>query len=109
MEIHINLYFIFSIYFKTTISCSKYPKTDYTYSPLSRDRVELAPGQVAMPNMSRKSLAQFRMESPPGEGSDVPDRMPSIASWTATATRKRFTVRTINNLVNYYQICPNRS
>ncbi|KPJ02660.1 hypothetical protein RR46_09863 [Papilio xuthus] len=70
---------------------NKYPKTDYTYSPLSRDRVELAPGQVAMPNMSRKSLAQFRMESPPGEGSDVPDRMPSIAAWTATATRKRFT------------------
>lgn len=33
-----------------------YPKTDYTYSPHSRDRVELAPGVVAMPNMSRRNI-----------------------------------------------------
>ncbi|XP_056629645.1 klaroid protein-like [Diorhabda sublineata] len=33
-----------------------YPKTDYTYSPHSRDRVEIAPGVVAMPNMSRKPI-----------------------------------------------------
>lgn len=35
---------------------SKYPKTDYTYSKLSPHRRELAPGMVAMPNMSRRSL-----------------------------------------------------
>ena len=32
------------------------PKTDYTYSELSPHRRELAPGVVAMPNMSRQSL-----------------------------------------------------
>ncbi|XP_046811225.1 A-agglutinin anchorage subunit-like [Lucilia cuprina] len=37
-------------YWKTT------PKTDYTYSELSPHRRELAPGIVAMPNMSRQSL-----------------------------------------------------
>lgn len=35
---------------------SKFPKTDYTYSIHSKDRVELAPGVIAMPNMSRRSL-----------------------------------------------------
>lgn len=35
---------------------NKYPKTDYTYSELSEYRREIAPGQVGMPNMSRKSL-----------------------------------------------------
>lgn len=35
---------------------NKYPKTDYTYSRLSPHRREIAPGYVAMPNMSRKSL-----------------------------------------------------
>lgn len=39
-----------------SFSCSKYPKTDYTYSRLSPHRRELAPGVVAMPNMSRRSL-----------------------------------------------------
>ncbi|XP_066262125.1 klaroid protein-like [Euwallacea similis] len=33
-----------------------YPKTDWTYSPHSKDRVEIAPGVVAMPNMSRKTI-----------------------------------------------------
>ncbi|KAG5881222.1 hypothetical protein JTB14_035481 [Gonioctena quinquepunctata] len=33
-----------------------YPKTDWTYSPHSKDRIELAPGVVAMPNMSRKTI-----------------------------------------------------
>ena len=37
---------------------SKVPKTDYTYSKHSTHRRELAPGIVAMPNMSRKSLEQ---------------------------------------------------
>lgn len=37
-------------FFRTT------PKTDYTYSELSPHRRELAPGIVAMPNMSRQSL-----------------------------------------------------
>lgn len=36
--------------------CSKYPKTDYTYSELSPHRREIAPGIIAMPNMSRSSL-----------------------------------------------------
>ncbi|KAF5287508.1 hypothetical protein FQA39_LY04136 [Lamprigera yunnana] len=35
---------------------NKYPKTDYTYSLNSRDKTEIAPGVVAMPNMSRRSL-----------------------------------------------------
>uniref|UniRef100_A0A182QGE8 SUN domain-containing protein n=1 Tax=Anopheles farauti TaxID=69004 RepID=A0A182QGE8_9DIPT len=35
---------------------NKYPKTDYTYSELSPHRREVAPGMVAMPNMSRPSL-----------------------------------------------------
>lgn len=35
---------------------SKTPKTDYTYSELSPHRRHLAPGIVAMPNMSRRSL-----------------------------------------------------
>ncbi|GAB0096146.1 uncharacterized protein DMENIID0001_116220 [Sergentomyia squamirostris] len=35
---------------------NKYPKTDYTYSKLSPHRREIAPGIIAMPNMSRKSL-----------------------------------------------------
>lgn len=35
---------------------NKFPKTDYTYSKLSRDRREIKPGVVAMPNMSRRSL-----------------------------------------------------
>lgn len=38
------------------ISSSKTPKTDYTYSELSPHRRQLAPGIVAMPNMSRRSL-----------------------------------------------------
>lgn len=42
---------LFLLYFS-----SVYPKTDWTYSRSSRDRVELAPGVVAMPNMSRRSL-----------------------------------------------------
>ncbi|KAH1016668.1 hypothetical protein HUJ04_007852 [Dendroctonus ponderosae] len=33
-----------------------YPKTDWTYSQYSKDRVEIAPGVVAMPNMSRKTI-----------------------------------------------------
>ncbi|XP_041449172.1 uncharacterized protein LOC111078558 isoform X4 [Drosophila obscura] len=35
---------------------NKTPKTDYTYSQLSPHRRQLAPGVVAMPNMSRRSL-----------------------------------------------------
>lgn len=40
-----------------------YPKTDYTYSPHSRDRVEIAPGVVAMPNMSRKPIHSVNSSS----------------------------------------------
>lgn len=44
---------------------NKYPKTDYTYSELSPHRRDLGKGNVAMPNMSRKSLDKFqnRVES----------------------------------------------
>lgn len=38
---------------------SKFPKTDYTYSENSKDRIELAPGIVAMPNMSRRALHSY--------------------------------------------------
>ncbi|XP_024891572.1 uncharacterized protein LOC112467264 isoform X1 [Temnothorax curvispinosus] len=33
-----------------------FPKTDYTYSPASQCRYEIAPGILAMPNMSRRSI-----------------------------------------------------
>ncbi|XP_015109472.1 uncharacterized protein LOC107036204 [Diachasma alloeum] len=33
-----------------------FPKTDYTYSPASQCRYEIAPGVLAMPNMSRPSI-----------------------------------------------------
>ncbi|XP_011166147.1 uncharacterized protein LOC105200352 isoform X2 [Solenopsis invicta] len=33
-----------------------FPKTDYTYSPASECRYEIAPGILAMPNMSRRSI-----------------------------------------------------
>lgn len=42
--------------FLNTITSSKYPKTDYTYSETSVDRREIGQGYVSMPNMSRKSL-----------------------------------------------------
>ncbi|EFA09315.2 klaroid protein [Tribolium castaneum] len=45
-----------SLYRKAGRYWDKYPKTDYTYSPHSRDRVELAPGVVQMPNMSRRTI-----------------------------------------------------
>ncbi|CAG5032912.1 unnamed protein product [Parnassius apollo] len=67
---------------------SKYPKTDYTYSRLSRDRVELAPGQVAVPNMSRRSLSQFRVQGPHADTTDLPA---AAAAWTTTTVRKRYT------------------
>jgi len=35
---------------------SVFPKTDYTYSQASKCRYEIAPGVLAMPNMSRRSL-----------------------------------------------------
>lgn len=35
---------------------NKYPKTDYTYSHHSKDRVEISPGVIQMPNMSRNSI-----------------------------------------------------
>lgn len=44
------------ILFNCILYRSKTPKTDYTYSELSPHRRQLAPGIVAMPNMSRRSL-----------------------------------------------------
>lgn len=49
-EIYIYIYTLIIIY------CSTTPKTDYTYSKHSLFRRELAPGIVAMPNMSRPGL-----------------------------------------------------
>ncbi|CAG9864285.1 unnamed protein product [Phyllotreta striolata] len=46
----------FELYKKAGRYWEVYPKTDYTYSPISKDRVELAPGVVAMPNMSRRTI-----------------------------------------------------
>ncbi|CAB3223839.1 unnamed protein product [Arctia plantaginis] len=69
---------------------NKYPKTDYTYSPLSKDRVELAPGQVAMPNMSRRSLSQFRIQGPNTSVDEI-DRLSATTSWTTGTLRKRYT------------------
>jgi hypothetical protein len=45
--------------------CSKFPKTDYTYSRVSPHRKELAPGVIVMPNMSRRSLNTMRQHSWP--------------------------------------------
>ncbi|CAH1645672.1 unnamed protein product [Spodoptera littoralis] len=69
---------------------NKYPKTDYTYSPLSKDRVELAPGQVAMPNMSRRSLSQFRVQGPNVSVDEI-DRLSATTSWTTSTVRRRYT------------------
>lgn len=69
---------------------NKYPKTDYTYSPMSKDRVELAPGQVAMPNMSRRSLSQFRVQGPNTSVDEI-DRLSTTTSWTSNTIRKRYT------------------
>lgn len=69
---------------------NKYPKTDYTYSPMSKDRVELAPGQVAMPNMSRRSLSQFRVQGPNTSVDEI-DRLSATTSWTTSTVRRRYT------------------
>ncbi|GBP47377.1 hypothetical protein EVAR_38979_1 [Eumeta japonica] len=81
-----------------SISECKYPKTDFTYSPLSRDRVELAPGQIAVPNMSRRSLSQFRIQGPlvsPAEFEQIEAEMKSHKKQTwdtaASKLRKRYT------------------
>lgn len=71
---------------------NKYPKTDYTYSRLSKDRVELAPGQVAMPNMSRRSLSQFRIQGPTTSVDEI-DRLSATTSWTSNTVRKRYTAK----------------
>ncbi|CAG9773898.1 unnamed protein product [Ceutorhynchus assimilis] len=44
------------LYKKSGRYWEKYPKTDWTYSHHSKDRVEIAPGVVAMPNMSRRTI-----------------------------------------------------
>lgn len=38
------------------LNCSVFPKTDYTYAKSSQCRYEIAPGILAMPNMSRRSI-----------------------------------------------------
>lgn len=48
-----QFFHLFIVFFNGS---SVYPKTDWTYSQHSKDRVELAPGVVAMPNMSRKTI-----------------------------------------------------
>lgn len=76
---------------------NKYPKTDYTYSPLSKDRVELAPGQVAVPNMSRRSLSQFRVQGPNTSADEV-----DVAAWTSSC-RKRYTSIESSDDESYYR------
>lgn len=38
---------------------SFYKKTDYTYSPLSAQRYEIAPGFYNMPNLSRRAIGSY--------------------------------------------------
>lgn len=65
---------------------NKYPKTDYTYSELSHHRREIAPGQVGMPNMSRKSLELHHdrvvtmIQNRPEEASFIRERYQSSAA-----------------------------
>lgn len=72
--------------------CSKYPKTDYTYSKLSQQRREIKPGVIAMPNMSRRSLERHHervnqmVERDPAQASFFRTRYESF-----TALRKRQT------------------
>lgn len=47
------------LYRKAKHYWEEYPKTDWTYSPFSKDRVEIAPGVVAMPNMSRRHISSY--------------------------------------------------
>ncbi|XP_044759449.1 sun domain-containing protein 1-like isoform X2 [Coccinella septempunctata] len=47
------------LYRKAKQYWEEYPKTDWTYSPFSKDRVEIAPGVVAMPNMSRRHISSY--------------------------------------------------
>lgn len=53
----------YRIYKKAGDWWNKFPKTDYTYSRVSPHRKELAPGVIAMPNMSRRSLNTVRQHS----------------------------------------------
>ncbi|KYN08260.1 PREDICTED: uncharacterized protein LOC108775547 [Cyphomyrmex costatus] len=46
----------FEIYKRAGEWWNVFPKTDYTYSPTSQYRYEIAPGILAMPNMSRRSI-----------------------------------------------------
>ncbi|KAJ9600039.1 hypothetical protein L9F63_009656, partial [Diploptera punctata] len=50
----------FQVYKQAGDWWNKFPKTDYTYSPISHDRKEVAPGVIVMPNMSRRSLNAMR-------------------------------------------------
>lgn len=67
MELITTFYFCNAIrsLFSFFYCCSKFPKTDYTYSRVSPHRRELAPGVIAMPNMSRRSLNTVRQNSWP--------------------------------------------
>ncbi|XP_034650593.1 uncharacterized protein LOC117890064 isoform X1 [Drosophila subobscura] len=68
------------------------PKTDYTYSELSPHRRHLAPGVVAMPNMSRRSLGNhdervnFMIQQNPDQEELI---------------RRRYQSRTTQQYVNY--------
>ena len=67
MELITTFYFCNAIrsLFCFLYCCSKFPKTDYTYSRVSPHRRELAPGVIVMPNMSRRSLNTVRQHSWP--------------------------------------------
>ncbi|XP_031364516.1 uncharacterized protein LOC102678671 [Apis dorsata] len=51
-----KLYSAHEIYKKAGDWWNVFPKTDYTYSETSKCRYEIAPGILAMPNMSRRSI-----------------------------------------------------
>ncbi|XP_078040167.1 uncharacterized protein LOC144471721 [Augochlora pura] len=53
-----------------------FPKTDYTYSQTSQCRYEIAPGILAMPNMSRRSIHS---------DTEMSDRLTSIPSVSGTS------------------------
>nr|XP_033330499.1 uncharacterized protein LOC117222734 isoform X1 [Megalopta genalis]XP_033330501.1 uncharacterized protein LOC117222734 isoform X2 [Megalopta genalis] len=62
-----------------------FPKTDYTYSQTSQCRYEIAPGILAMPNMSRRSIHS---------DAEMSERLtcnPSVSSTCKTAGIKRDT------------------
>lgn len=62
---------------------SVFPKTDYTYSQTSQCRYEIAPGVLAMPNMSRPSIHSDGSNSTVGSTLSLSQQTLSQASASA--------------------------